>query len=131
MRAAARFQTRPMAESAVPRETEAPAIRLEDGNGVSMQSSRRGVRQAVSSVLLGVIWAYKNLISPPLHVVLGPRFGCRFYPTCSDFAAEAVRVHGPLGGAWLGLCRLARCTPLHPGGVDFVPPRGALRPRWR
>ncbi len=48
---------------------------------------------------------------------------CRFAPTCSEYAAEAVRVHGALAGAWLALRRLVKCTPLHPGGIDPVPPR--------
>ena len=95
----------------------------------SRETSRGRWARAFSLPLLGLIWAYKTLLSPPLHLVLGPRFGCRFYPSCSDYAAEALRVHGPARGSWLAVCRLARCTPLHPGGVDIVPPRGALRPR--
>lgn len=90
---------------------------------------RTPLSRAVSSVLLALVWTYRRVVSPPLHLLMGPRFGCRFYPTCSDYAAEAIRLHGPASGGWLAVCRLARCTPLHPGGVDFVPPRGALRPR--
>ena len=98
------------------------------------EPQRRGrglssLRNGFTRVLLALVWAYKHLVSLPLHAVLGPRYGCRFYPSCSDFAAEALRVHGPLQGSWLSVCRLARCNPLHPGGIDFVPARGALRPR--
>ncbi|MGG4219711.1 membrane protein insertion efficiency factor YidD [Paenibacillus jamilae] len=47
---------------------------------------------------------------------------CRFYPTCSAYALEAVEVHGALKGSWLAVKRIAKCHPFHPGGVDLVPP---------
>ena len=61
--------------------------------------------------------AYKRLLSP--------LFGnaCRFHPNCSDYALSACETHGVLRGAWLTLKRLSRCHPLHPGGLDFVPPK--------
>ncbi|MGA2759500.1 MAG: membrane protein insertion efficiency factor YidD [Candidatus Cybelea sp.] len=71
---------------------------------------------------LGLIRAYQLLISP----LLPP--ACRFYPSCSNYAAAAVREHGVVRGSWLAFSRLARCHPWHPGGVDFVPaaaPHGA------
>jgi putative membrane protein insertion efficiency factor len=46
---------------------------------------------------------------------------CKFYPTCSHYAAEAVRLHGARRGSWLALRRLARCHPFTRGGVDLVP----------
>jgi hypothetical protein len=46
---------------------------------------------------------------------------CRFYPSCSDYTYDAVCRHGVVSGIMLGLSRLLRCQPLHPGGVDFVP----------
>ncbi|MGH7424546.1 MAG: membrane protein insertion efficiency factor YidD [Candidatus Methylomirabilales bacterium] len=70
-------------------------------------------------LLLGGIRAYQGLLSP----LIGPR--CRFYPSCSAFAAEAISTHGVARGLWMGLRRLARCHPLHPGGVDPVPPRAS------
>ena len=57
---------------------------------------------------------YQQLVSP----LLGPT--CRFNPTCSEYFIQAVRKYGPLRGAWRGLCRIARCHPLHPGGDDPV-----------
>lgn len=65
--------------------------------------------------LIILIRAYQILISP----LLPP--ACRFFPSCSSYALTAVRDHGALRGSWLALCRLARCHPWHPGGVDFVP----------
>ena len=67
-------------------------------------------------VLLAGIAAYKKLLSP----LLGQR--CRFAPTCSTYAAEAIATHGALRGGWLAVRRIARCHPFHPGGHDPVPP---------
>nr|WP_093288965.1 membrane protein insertion efficiency factor YidD [Solimonas aquatica] len=65
---------------------------------------------------LFLIRCYQLLLSP----LLGPR--CRFYPSCSHYAAEAIVVHGLLRGSALALRRLSRCHPLNPGGYDPVPP---------
>jgi hypothetical protein len=58
---------------------------------------------------------YQRLISPLLP------HRCRFYPTCSQYAVEAISKHGALRGGWLALRRILRCHPLHPGGFDPVP----------
>jgi uncharacterized protein len=74
----------------------------------------------VTWVLLALVHFYRKVISP----LLPP--SCRFYPSCSAYAVEALTVHGALRGTWLTLRRLARCGPWHPGGLDPVPPpRGA------
>jgi len=64
-----------------------------------------------------VIRFYQIFISP-----LKPPT-CRFYPTCSHYGIEAIEVHGALKGGWLTVKRILKCHPLHPGGLDPVPPK--------
>ncbi|HDS1218990.1 membrane protein insertion efficiency factor YidD [Stenotrophomonas maltophilia] len=71
----------------------------------------------ISRLLIALLRFYKRFISP----LLGPR--CRFVPSCSEYAMEAISLHGPLRGSWLAARRLGRCHPFHPGGVDLVPER--------
>ena len=73
--------------------------------------------------LLALVWVYQRTLSPALPVILGPTCGCRFAPTCSHYAAEALREHGAVIGSFLTLRRLLKCSPLHPGGFDPVPLR--------
>lgn len=75
-----------------------------------------------ASALLGLIWVYQKTLSPALPAIFGPACGCRFAPTCSHYAAGAIRNHGAIRGSWLAAKRLVKCTPLHPGGFDPVPP---------
>ena len=66
-------------------------------------------------ILMGLIRLYQNTISraiPP---------SCRFTPSCSQYAYEAIEKHGIIKGSWLGLKRISRCYPLNPGGYDPVP----------
>ncbi|MBM0257018.1 MULTISPECIES: membrane protein insertion efficiency factor YidD [Micromonospora] len=72
-------------------------------------------------VLSGPIIAYRRWISPALPA------RCRFYPSCSAYALEAVARHGALRGAGLTVLRLSRCHPFHPGGHDPVPEPGGRR----
>ena len=67
------------------------------------------------SALILFIRSYRLVLSP----LLGQR--CRFYPSCSQYALEAIQKHGAMAGSWLALRRLFRCHPGHPGGVDLVP----------
>jgi len=69
----------------------------------------------LATALTWVIGAYQRVISP----LFGQR--CRFYPSCSSYAREAIEIHGAGRGSWLALRRLGRCHPFHPGGFDPVP----------
>jgi putative membrane protein insertion efficiency factor len=66
-------------------------------------------------LLIGLVTAYRYALSP----ILGRH--CRFHPSCSEYAVEALARRGALGGAWLAAKRIARCHPWHPGGYDPVP----------
>ncbi|AUN96512.1 membrane protein insertion efficiency factor YidD [Pseudazoarcus pumilus] len=68
----------------------------------------------MTRVLLGLLTAYKYAISP----LLGR--SCRFYPSCSEYAREAIELYGPWRGTWLAIRRVGRCHPFHPGGYDPV-----------
>jgi uncharacterized protein len=74
-------------------------------------------------VLMVPVTGYRRFLSP----LLAPR--CRFAPSCSEYALEALRTHGAARGLWLAVRRVARCHPFNPGGYDPVParPQGAIR----
>lgn len=69
------------------------------------------------SVLIGLVRLYQILVSPWLGM------HCRYEPTCSAYAIEALRLHGAWRGGWLAVARIGRCHPFHAGGHDPVPPR--------
>jgi putative membrane protein insertion efficiency factor len=69
----------------------------------------------MSKVLVLLIQAYRYTLSP----MLGR--SCRFFPSCSEYAIEALQRHGAFRGTWLATKRIARCHPWHPGGYDPVP----------
>ncbi|MCA9087755.1 MAG: membrane protein insertion efficiency factor YidD [Planctomycetaceae bacterium] len=73
---------------------------------------RRWLSHLASEFLILLVRIYQ--------VTLGPFLGghCRFQPTCSRYFIEAVEKHGPLKGAWMGIVRLLKCHPFHPGGYD-------------
>lgn len=73
-------------------------------------------------MLVLLVRGYQLFISP----MLGPR--CRFHPTCSQYAVEALQTHGAVKGGWLALRRVLRCHPLNPGGHDPVPKPTTSRP---
>ena len=88
-----------------------------DGESAATAASREvsGRRSAGAWILLALVQAYQ--------VVLGPFLGgaCKFYPSCSKYAQEAIEKHGARRGAWLALRRLGRCHPFTHGGYDPVP----------
>ncbi len=69
----------------------------------------------MKALLTSFIRGYQYLFRPLLGA------NCRFAPSCSDYAREAIEKHGALVGAWLAVKRIARCHPYHPGGYDPVP----------
>jgi putative membrane protein insertion efficiency factor len=71
--------------------------------------------RALAFPLLALLWLYQKLISP----ALGP--ACRYYPSCSQYAVEAIRMRGPFVGPFLAIRRLLRCHPWAEGGLDPVP----------
>jgi uncharacterized protein len=81
-------------------------------------TAQRGTRKRPSAaawLLILLLNGYRRFVSP----LLAPR--CRFYPSCSAYALEAVQLHGALRGSWLAARRLSRCHPFHAGGLDPVP----------
>jgi len=79
-------------------------------------ASRQLLERIVVVVMLVLIQLYRWILSP----FIGGQ--CRFYPTCSVYARESIKQHGPWRGVALAVKRLGRCHPLHPGGNDPVPP---------
>jgi putative membrane protein insertion efficiency factor len=78
-------------------------------------SPTAGLQSLLVAVLVVVIRAYQVALSPFLGSA------CRFAPSCSEYAIEALHRHGPIRGSWIGARRIARCHPFHPGGLDPVP----------
>jgi hypothetical protein len=76
----------------------------------------RRPRSILAGALAAPVVAYRRWVSPALPA------RCRFYPSCSAYALEALETHGALRGLWLTIWRLLRCHPFHPGGYDPVPP---------
>jgi putative membrane protein insertion efficiency factor len=68
----------------------------------------------MQTVVIVLLKGYKRFLSPLLPSA------CRYYPTCSEYMAEAVGKHGAVRGVWMGLVRLGRCHPFHEGGYDPV-----------
>ncbi len=69
----------------------------------------------MDGLIVGMIRFYQRRISP----LTGPT--CRFHPTCSQYTLQAVQKYGAVKGSWLGIRRIFRCHPFHPGGYDPVP----------
>src|SRR5690554_1483117 len=80
-----------------------------------MQLFMAKIKQALQAVFVGFIRLYQLLISP----ILGPR--CRFVPTCSEYAIQAIKRFGVVKGSWLAIRRIIKCHPGNPGGFDPIP----------
>ncbi|RQM52938.1 membrane protein insertion efficiency factor YidD [Burkholderia vietnamiensis] len=79
-------------------------------------AASHGAAQGMKTVLIALLRFYKVAVSP----MLGDR--CRFYPSCSDYAREAIQYHGAARGTYLAVRRVCRCHPFSAGGIDLVPP---------
>jgi uncharacterized protein len=84
----------------------------------------------MTRILLAILAFYRRWISPALHA-LGGGGGCRFVPTCSEYATIAIATHGPIRGSGLAIWRLLRCHPFCRGGLDPVPINTKERPPVR
>ncbi|MCV7420677.1 membrane protein insertion efficiency factor YidD [Mycobacterium yunnanensis] len=84
--------------------------------------SRGRIGGAVARGAIAAIELYRNMISPYRPP------SCRFTPTCSQYAVDALREFGVVRGSWLSLVRLAKCGPWHPGGWDPIPERHEVAP---
>jgi uncharacterized protein len=92
-----------------------PVLNLSDGIADPFAKLRRPTIAA--SLLMAPIVGYQKYLSPLKTVPT-----CRFSPSCSSYALEALRIHGALRGTLLSVTRIAKCQPFHPGGFDPVPP---------
>jgi putative membrane protein insertion efficiency factor len=81
------------------------------------------ISKALSRCLRFAIRFYQRFLNPVLKALGGPASGCRFLPTCSNYFLEAVEIHGPFRGSWLGIRRILRCHPWGGWGADPVPPK--------
>ena len=101
-----------------PRVSTTPALssppRCCDGDHAPLERVEQGPVGLGARAGIALVRAYQKLISP----LLPP--ACRFYPTCSQYAAQSMRKYGLLRGAWRAIKRLGRCHPFHPGGYDPV-----------
>ena len=86
------------------------------GTGIDGEAPEATSRSVLAWLLLGLVRLYRST-----GVLRSPR--CRFHPSCSSYALQAIRIHGGLRGAMLTMRRLGRCHPWNPGGVDHVPQR--------
>ena len=88
-----------------------------------MRMIRTALWEGIRRFLLGLIRVYQIVLRP----VLPP--ACRYWPSCSEYTYQAIQWYGPFRGLWMGLRRIARCHPWHPGGIDPVPIPPDRRPR--
>jgi len=77
----------------------------------------------IQSILILFVRVYRVTLSPAKMFLFGPTAGCRFQPSCSQYAIEALKTHGAVTGGWLAAKRVCRCHPWGECGEDAVPPR--------
>lgn len=106
------------------RSTEIDRVVLREPNRLAA-----GLMRLPAVAVLALIRLYQRTLSPLLPVVTAGACVCRFLPTCSHYAAQAIHLHGVGRGTWLAVRRLVKCTPLHPGGLDPVPLPTNPRPK--
>ena len=97
------------------------AVLVAEPRGVARLAAFAG--SGFAAFAIGCLKVYQQAVSPALHAFAGPACGCRFHPTCSHYAVEALREHGTVAGLGLAILRLVRCHPWGAGGFDPVPPR--------
>jgi hypothetical protein len=113
--------------NATPAAPQTPLAPLEVALLGDTKSMRANSERLASPqvVLLAILVFYRRWISPTLHS-LSPGQGCKFLPTCSEYASIAIATHGALRGVALAFWRLLRCNPFGRGGLDPVPHRREL-----
>lgn len=84
-------------------------------SGAGLKISPSGLTRIPTRIAILLIRTYQKLVSPNLSP------SCRFQPSCSQYALDCISRFGVLRGSWLGVGRIARCHPFHPGGFDPVP----------
>jgi len=87
---------------------------------IVMQGILRFIMKVLSWILLVPVYFYKYALSPLIPA------SCRHVPTCSQYAIEAIKIHGPFKGLWLAIRRISRCHPWGTHGYDPVPPKGKI-----
>lgn len=101
------------------REAQSPSASMRGvgpkGEATAARAARSPIARGATAVLVGLVVTYQRVVSPWL-----PN-SCRYAPSCSEYAREALHTHGPLRGTWLAMRRIARCHPLGGEGYDPVP----------
>jgi len=80
-----------------------------------MSRSGEGTPSVAARLLMGSVRVYQKALSPALGG------NCRYYPSCSEYGYDAIRLHGAGRGSWMAVKRIGRCQPFHDGGYDPVP----------
>lgn len=89
----------------------------------SMQSTGKVTAETKASTSVSMSTLPFRLLIKVYQTILSPMLGqnCRFHPTCSCYAHQALETHGLVKGSWLSVTRIVKCNPMHPGGFDYVP----------